>query len=150
MPRVTRSRNNRNRLASVQRRFTKLSKRPSRLSENSKFAYGIEHGNSFRRKFKFYRGRCLEARGQPCSPRRRLLTSSLRNIASSPVDYSTQSITCFVRSGIVRETEQRSDQGGELVRERFAEEHDATGPGEPVQPLRQNHHVADTLRQHHR
>lgn len=53
-------------------------------------------------------------------------------------------------TGIVRETEQRGDQRRKLVRERFAEEHDATRSGESIQPVRQNHHVADTLRQHHR
>lgn len=53
-------------------------------------------------------------------------------------------------AGIVRETEQRGDQGREPLRERPAEEHDATRAGEHVQLVRQDHHVADTLRQHHR
>lgn len=64
--------------------------------------------------------------------------------------YLSQLTIIIPWTGIVRETEQRGDQRRKLVRERFAEEHDATRSGESIQPVRQNHHVADTLRQHHR
>lgn len=57
--------------------------------------------------------------------------------------------SCFFL-GIVRETEQRGDQRRESVCQRLAEKYGAAGSGESLQSLRQNYHVANIVRQHHR
>ena len=52
-------------------------------------------------------------------------------------------------AGFVRSAEQRGHQGGEPVRERAAQAHDAARPREDILVVRQHHHIQDPLRQHH-